>query len=178
MPRINAAYLPTRGLRFRFGYGISAKMPGLLYLYPDPGYLDMQNISATIDGTPYVVYTTRVYDLTNEQLKPMKNRKFEAGADVTLHNGMRFSVTAFHERVNDGFGTLTDEWIAPTVARWASSAVSVEDGKLAYDPQNPTSIDTVLHRIDRRATAVVRSAGGSSTISNWDGLRRPARAST
>lgn len=53
----------------------------------------------------------RVYDLTNEQLKPMKNRKFEAGADVTLHNGMRFSVTAFHERVNDGFGTLTDEWI-------------------------------------------------------------------
>ena len=149
MPRINAAYLPTRGLRFRFGYGISAKMPGLLYLYPDPGYLDMQNISATIDGTPYVVYTTRVYDLTNEQLKPMKNRKFEAGADVTLHNGMRFSVTAFHERVNDGFGTLTDEWIAPTVARWASSAVSVEDGKLAYDPQNPTSIDTVLHRIDR-----------------------------
>lgn len=149
MPRINAAYLPTRGLRFRFGYGISAKMPGLLYLYPDPGYLDMQNISATIDGTPYVVYTTRVYDLTNKQLKPMKNRKFEAGADVTLHNGMRFSVTAFHERVNDGFGTLTDEWIAPTVARWASSAVSVEDGKLAYDPQNPTSIDTVLHRIDR-----------------------------
>ncbi len=88
MPRINAAYLPTRGLRFRLRH--FSQNAGLLYLYPDPGYLDMQNISATIDGTPYVVYTTRVYDLTNEQLKPMKNRKFEAGADVTLHNGMRF----------------------------------------------------------------------------------------
>lgn len=161
MPRINAAYLPTRGLRFRFGYGISAKMPGLLYLYPDPGYLDMQNISATIDGTPYVVYTTP--GLRSDQRAAETDEKPQVRSRCRRNAAQRDAV------LGDGFPRTRERRVRNTDRRVdrADSGTLGLFGGVRRGPGSSHTIPKIPLRSIRyctvsivRATAVVRSARG------------------
>ena len=107
-PRINASVeLVPKMLTLRGGWGITAKAPPLVYLYPDKAYFDFVNFS-NIGQTGITkeqelsIITTKVYDTGNPALKIAKNMKSEIGLDFDWA-GMRLSVTAFRELLRNGY---------------------------------------------------------------------------
>lgn len=89
-PRINAALsfnidlAGGKSLRnmFRFGFGQENKLPTLDYIYPDRVYKDMIVLNAyTKQDDPFnhLITYTKIYDVTNNSLRPNRNTKYEAG---------------------------------------------------------------------------------------------------
>ncbi|WP_321518815.1 TonB-dependent receptor [uncultured Bacteroides sp.] len=108
-PRINASFdiLPDK-LTIRGGYGITAKAPTSLYLHPENAYFEYVNINEMANGTiseDQRVYmtTTRIFNTENKDLKVTKNKKAELGLDFKLGKS-KFGITAFTERMNNGYG--------------------------------------------------------------------------
>lgn len=107
-PRINASLdLLPKVLTLRGGYGETAKMPTVLYLYPEKAYFEIVNfLSLTDDKIPeaqrLMMTTTRVFDTENHALEIAKNRKTELGMDLTI-KGIHLSLTAFEEKMNNGY---------------------------------------------------------------------------
>lgn len=149
MPRINLSYRPVDFFSLHLGYGVSAKMPGLLFLYPEKSYLDAININVTMQGVPFTLYTTSVIDNSNPELRPMKNEKSEIGFTFSTDNGMSYSVVVFREKVTDGFGSIGSEWKSIFTDKWNSSGLSVSDGTLVFDKENPSYTDTTLYQTGR-----------------------------
>jgi hypothetical protein len=107
-PRINASFeiLPAK-LWIRGGYGVTAKAPTTLYLYPENAYFDFVhyntlNKSGVPESEQLLIATTRVFDTTNPDLKIASNRKSEIGFDLKIDK-MRFSVTAYNENLINGY---------------------------------------------------------------------------
>ena len=98
-PRVNASleFIPNT-LTFFGGYGVTAKMPTLLYLYPDKAYFEYINVN---DDQNFVT-TTRVFDVDNSDLKIAKNQKAEIGLNLKLGKAT-LNVTAFQERLENGY---------------------------------------------------------------------------
>lgn len=116
-PRINGAVsfnIPMGGGKplktmLRIGYGQENKLPTLDYIYPDPVYKDLIMLSAYVkqnDENNYLLTDTRKYDVTNYQLRPNRNNKWEGGIDLS-YEGFLLSLTMFSEKSNNGFGSLT-----------------------------------------------------------------------
>ena len=103
-PRFNASFdLIPRTLTLSGGYGITSKMPTLLYLYPEKAYFEYVNINELANGSipeneRLFMTTTKVYDTSNENLKVAKNHKAEIGLRLNLGK-VSASVTAFQERL-------------------------------------------------------------------------------
>ena len=104
-PRINAALsfnidlAGGKSLRnmFRFGFGQENKLPTLDYIYPDRVYKDMIVLNAyTKQDDPFnhLITYTKIYDVTNNSLRPNRNTKYEAGWDVE-YEGYSLSLTFF-----------------------------------------------------------------------------------
>lgn len=107
-PRINASLELVPGtLTLRGGFGIAAKMPTLLYLYPEDAYFEYINLNELADGSipeadRKFITTTRVFNAQNRNLKIAKNYKSEIGLD--FHVGKtRLGLTGFIERMKDGY---------------------------------------------------------------------------
>ena len=107
-PRFNASFdLIPRTLTLSGGYGITAKMPTLLYLYPEKAYFEYVNINELAnesipENERLFMTTTKVYDTENHNLKVAKNNKAEIG--LRLNAGkVSASVTAFQERLKNGY---------------------------------------------------------------------------
>lgn len=117
-PRINSAMsfnIPTTNgkkpikMMIRMGYGQENKLPTLDYIYPDPVYKDLIMLSAYIkqnDANNHIITDTRKYNVTNYQLRPNRNNKWEGGIDVN-YDGWQLSLTAFSEHSDNGFGSVT-----------------------------------------------------------------------
>ena len=107
-PRINASFeLLPKMLKLRGGWGITAKAPPLVYLYPDKAYFDFVNFSnigqsGVGEDEQLSIITTKVYDTSNSALKMARNMKSEVGLDFDW-NGMHLSVTAFREHLKNGY---------------------------------------------------------------------------
>lgn len=107
-PRLNASLdLFPKVLTLRGGYGITAKMPTVLYLHPEKAYFEILNFNSLTDekipeAQRLLMTTTRVFDTENKDLEIAKNKKAEVGLDLNL-KGVRLSVTAFRERMNNGY---------------------------------------------------------------------------
>lgn len=91
----------------RGGYGVHAKAPTALYLYPENAYFDFVHYntmgsSLIPEEEHMIVVSTKVFDTTNPDLEIAKNSKAEIGFDIKV-NKMRFSVTAFDERIKNGY---------------------------------------------------------------------------
>lgn len=112
-PRINASFeiLPEI-LTLRGGWGITAKAPTAIYLYPQNAYYDYINYNNMRTGLSaseeLVVATTTVFDATNPDLEMAKNRKAEIGFDLKIADRYRFSVTAYDEYMGNGYNIGTD----------------------------------------------------------------------
>lgn len=99
-PRINASYELAAGLTLRAGYGWSSKMPTLIYLYPDPVYVDIFSLNHYRENPSerMALITTRVFDARNENLKIATSKKTEIGVDYK-----KFSISYYTERVDNGY---------------------------------------------------------------------------
>lgn len=114
-PRVNASFeiIPKR-FYLRGGYGINAKAPTALYLYPQDAYFDFVNFnnlgSATVpENEQLMLTTTRVFDASNSNLKIAKNRKAEVGFNAHFNKGkIKLFVTAYHEKLKDGYSLGRD----------------------------------------------------------------------
>ena len=117
-PRINAALsfnidlAGGKSLRnmFRFGVGQENKLPTLDYIYPDRVYKDMIVLNAyTKQDDPFnhLITYTKIYDVTNNSLRPNRNTKYEAGWDVE-YEGYSLSLTFFKEHSDRGFESVAE----------------------------------------------------------------------
>ena len=117
-PRINAALsfnidlAGGKSLRnmFRFGFGQENKLPTLDYIYPDRVYKDMIVLNAyTKQDDPFnhLITYTKIYDVTNNSLRPNRNTKYEAGWDVE-YEGYSLSLTFFKEHSDRGFECVAE----------------------------------------------------------------------
>lgn len=117
-PRINAALsfnidlAGGKSLRnmFRFGFGQENKLPTLDYIYPDRVYKDMIVLNAyTKQDDPFnhLITYTKIYDVTNNSLRPNQNTKYEAGWDVE-YEGYSLSLTFFKEHSDRGFESVAE----------------------------------------------------------------------
>ena len=107
-PRFNASFdLIPRALTLSGGYGITAKMPTLLYLYPEKAYFEYVNINELAnesipENERLFMTTTKVYDTENRNMKVSKNHKAEIGLRLNVGK-VSASVTAFQERLKNGY---------------------------------------------------------------------------
>lgn len=107
-PRINISFdiIPSK-LTIRGGYGINAKAPTLLYLYPENAYFDFVhfnnlNSSSVPAAEQLLLGSTKVYNTENKNLRIASNEKSEIGLDFKW-NKMRFSATAYNENLKNGY---------------------------------------------------------------------------
>ena len=107
-PRFNASFdLIPHTLTLSGGYGITSKMPTLLYLYPEKAYFEYVNINELAnesipENERLFMTTPKVYDTSNENLKVAKNHKAEIGLRLNIGK-VSASVTAFQERLKNGY---------------------------------------------------------------------------
>jgi len=89
------------------GYGVTAKAPTLLYLYPETAYFEYINVNELADESiaedqRVFMTTTRALNTQNKELEMAKNKRAELG--FKLHLGQtRLLVTAFRDRMNNGY---------------------------------------------------------------------------
>ncbi len=107
-PRINASVEIIPNMFYlRGGYGVTAKAPTTIYLYPENAYFDLVhyntlNSSLVPEAEQLILTSTKVYNTENKDLKFASNRKSEIGFDLKI-NKMRFSVTAYNEELINGY---------------------------------------------------------------------------
>lgn len=124
------------------GYGIAAKAPTLLQLYPDKAYFDVTSYTMLFRddvsggaGKSLAVMTTRVVDdTTNPQLKPARSQKFEAGLSFRIRK-VKGMVNFFHEQHHNEFGYAARPLIMTANAYTTPDnidAVRYADGRVQY----------------------------------------------
>jgi len=107
-PRINASIevIPDKFF-VRGGYGVNAKAPTILYLYPENAFFDFVhfntlNSSIVPTNEQLLLISTRSFNTKNSDLKIASNKKSEIGIDLKIDK-MRFSVTAYDEKLKNGY---------------------------------------------------------------------------
>lgn len=103
-PRFNASFELFQDFKITGGYGITAKAPTLVHLFPNPAYFDLVNFNyyAAEPSECLIMVTTRVFDTENHDLKISSNTKREVGFNYSRNN-RRLTVTAFSENQDDGY---------------------------------------------------------------------------
>lgn len=134
-PRTNLRYniieknTGWRSLSVRGGWGISCKMPSMIYLYPEPAWKDMVSFSYNdFDASNYglCVLTTRKEETANPALQLQKSTNWEAGIEFD-QGSLSGSIVYYDENMTGGYGFCTQ--YAPMVYRrygytWENGAPS------------------------------------------------------
>lgn len=114
-PRLNASFeVVPNSLYLRGGWGVLAKAPTTLYLYPQDAYYEFVNYNTLGDSKlpadeQLLLGTTRVFKSENPDLKIAQNTKSELGFDLKFNDRkMSFSLTGFHEELKNGYSMGTD----------------------------------------------------------------------
>jgi len=108
-PRVNASVDIFPWMTLRGGYGITSKAPTSIYLNPNYAYLDEINFNRTSDeldikNESLLIASTYVYDASNPDLQIARNRKAEIGLDFTVAKRFQVSLTAYDEKMVNGYG--------------------------------------------------------------------------
>ena len=107
-PRLNASLdIIPNVFAIQGGYGIAAKMPSLVYLYPENAYFEYINMNELAnENIPedhrLFITTTKVHEVDNSDLKIARNHKAEVGFTLQLGKA-RLNVTAYQERLKNGY---------------------------------------------------------------------------
>ncbi len=111
-PRINASIDVFPWMTIRAGYGLTSKAPTAYYLYPNKSYHDYILYNGVFAGMPeneqLLIAKTDVYDASNPDLEIAVNHKAEVGVDFNILGRYRVSVTAYDERMDNGYAYGTD----------------------------------------------------------------------
>ncbi len=149
-PRVNARYAVSEKLSLRGGFGITAKSPALMHLYPNDAYYDLISLNyfAQEPSERLVLLTTRVFPTENPEVTASQNEKIEIGVDLSLWD-RRFSITIFDEQLTGGLGIQTS-YIPITFPRWIHNDLIPNPGSPPqYDPDNPSRVDTFFVALRR-----------------------------
>lgn len=143
-PRINMSYELHKGLMLRAGYGVTAKAPTLLYLYPQNAYYDLLNFNFYPENPleRLVLITTRVFNTENPDLKIAKNTKREVGIDWSFQKGRRLTITAYYEQTANGYGFVSSEASTRVIQVEKYEAESRPEGKPPVLKPEPDRIET------------------------------------
>lgn len=130
-PRANLAFdvIPSL-LVLRGGYGVTAKSPTVMYLHPEKAYFEYVNINTIANATipeaqRMIVTTTRTFDTKNNDLKIATNKKAEIGVDLLFGKKARLSVTAFRERMNNGY-YMNDVYVPVTYQTYKAGVLPAD----------------------------------------------------
>ena len=115
-PRVNVRYTLLKrpsGLRelvVRGGWGVSGKVPSMIYLYPEPAYKDMVSFyynDFDASGKGLTVITTKCVETVQDNLRLQRSRNMEAGLEFETD---RFSgsLVGFFEKMTDGYAFATE----------------------------------------------------------------------
>lgn len=159
-PRFNAEVQPRSWLRFRGGWGRTAKVPSMESLWPAPQYYDVVNVNwyAADPNERLAILTTFIEDPTNKRLNMARGEKAEAGVEVGLGRSM-ISLVGFQDRIREGFG-VSQEPSFLLRDRYQLSDSTSGSGVPPTILEPPSGADTVPIFIDRPANSVgVRTRG-------------------
>jgi outer membrane receptor protein involved in Fe transport len=182
-PRINARYTLVKrssGLRelvLRGGWGLTSKMPSMIYLYPEPAYKDMVSFyynDFDANNTGLAVVTTQRAETDNPTLRLQRSRNIEAGLEFDAGK-LSGSVVGFHEKMRDGYGFIT-EYVLMVYKRygytWKNGAPSQvvlpsgadldwRIGSVTMDGQPlPSIVDTTFMSLSRPANDIATDKWG------------------
>ncbi len=147
-PRFNGSLKITEWLDIRGGWGLNSKTPGLSHLYPDPKYMDREVARYLPNevANQLVMYQTYVTEVErNNMLKNATNSRSELGVDVSLGNGMNFSVVGYRDCMKNGFGNYTEYQTYLSNYYTAEKGIIVmPNGSATIDWDNPARVDTVF----------------------------------
>ena len=111
-PRINASVDIFPWMTLRGGYGLTSKAPTAYYLYPNKSYHDYILYNGMFADMPeneqLLIAKTDIYDASNENLEIAVNRKAEIGLDFNIAGRYRVGLTAYDEKMDNGYGYGTD----------------------------------------------------------------------
>ncbi len=152
-PRINASFdLIPHTLTIRGGYGITAKMPTVLYLHPEQAYFQLinfseQGVSGIDENQQLVINTIKAYEANNKELKVSKNHKAEIGFDLRIQQAT-LSVTAYSEKLKDGYSLAStfDTYKPYTVTTYKRN----ENDQLIVDANHPILLNYTTPTNNRR----------------------------
>ena len=165
-PRVNLSYSLLNSNNNRLfddlslsgGFGISNKMPTLVYLYPDCAYFDnisLSHIDASAGQRIALMTTEVVKNTTNPQLKPATNRKWEVGLNFRIGK-VKGYVTYFSEHATNEFGFSStplwleyDRYSVPQGAR----DIAYREGQVHY------TLDGKAHTADSKHIVDIESWG-------------------
>ena len=164
-PRFNLQWhFPAIGLAGRDldislsgGFGLTTKMPTLDYLYPDTWYNDIVQLNYYDVRNPLensrVNIITYIKDITNYDLRPARNVKWELRTDFS-YNGNRLSVSYFRENLTSGFRYAS--FYAPFAYREYDYTAIDADAL-----QGPPSLDDIPYTDRQRLDGYKQPSNGS-----------------
>ena len=145
-PRLNlsAELIPER-LWVRAGYGVTAKAPSVLYLYPEKAYYDIQYFSnaataGIAEENRVDIIGTRVFDTRNRELGMATNIKKEVGLDLEL-GAVTISATAYHEKLKNGYAL---QQTPNSTLRLYKPYYSATSGSSVYPTIRPTPTSDIM----------------------------------
>lgn len=148
-PRVNLSFSPVKWLDVKAAFGKNAKTPGLTHLYPDLKYVDRMIVNYGT-GNPdeqYMLYDTRIIHVNNSKLKNSTTTRYEVGFDVKLPKDRMISISAFRDKNDLGFGSLS-QYMTYAFDYYDISNGGVvpnpEGGKPTVDYSKPFRRDTVM----------------------------------
>lgn len=148
-PRVNLSFSPLKWLDVKAAYGKNAKTPGLTHLYPDLKYVDRMIVNYGT-GNPdeqYMLYDTRIIHVNNSSLKNSTTTRYEVGFDVRLPKDRMVSISAFRDKNDLGFGSLS-KYVTYAFDYYDTSNGGVVpnpgEGKPTVDYTKPYKRDTVM----------------------------------
>lgn len=136
-PRLNLSLEIFKGLSINGGYGISNKMPTLLYLYPEPAYYDficLNRYNESSETGLAVINTQIVEETFNPDLKPAHAVKKELGLALNV-KGINGFATFFHEKHSHEFGYQGQLYwgrFAQYIIPDGASELALEGNDIAY----------------------------------------------
>lgn len=138
-PRMNADWRLTSSVGAHIGYGVTAKAPTLSQRYPLPRYFDLisYNYYTRDPAERLVMFTTRVIDPQNADLRAVTASKREVGLDFAAGES-RATITLFQEHTRDAFGT----------SRVPLGVTAPQFRALTFPVGRPPILDPVPVRID------------------------------
>lgn len=152
-PRVNTSFDFVPGVvSAHFGWGVNAKAPTVMYLYPDPAYFNIANYISTDELT--TVGTVRRFETANDNLEIATLRRIEAGVDLKLSGKYRVSVTGFDDRMDNGY----------SFSRTASSYHLVDFNRYLSQAGTAGGYDAVFDRTYRIFLGTARPQNTIKTV--------------
>lgn len=164
LPRMNASLdIIPRVLTLRGGYGVTAKMPTMFYLYPDDAYFELVNFNNVAnDKIPeaqrLVMTTTRVFNTENRELEIARNKKAEIGFNLDIRK-THLTVTAFQEKMNNGY--------ARAYSPASIKAVDYVQYKAGAMPSDGVTFPTLEVTKTHKILAKYLASSNNMTLNTW-----------